>query len=435
MTTPWHGPRSRLLTTWRIARDPFGFYPQWRAVYGDTFRLRAMNGDVVASCDPAFAQDFFRLSDDEHVPFGAEASAPLVGRGSLLLLSGDRHRRERKLLMPPFHGERMRAYADTIQRVTAARCKTWSGELRIADEMKQISLEVIIRAIFGATDATRVAQYHAAVRAQLDRLNPIFLFIPALQRSFFGLSPWNRFLEARATLRGMLREDIAAARGARGGGEDILSLLVASTYEDGAPMADDDIVDELVTLLFAGHETTQTALSWAIYWLHRHPGQLLRLRGDLDALGGAPEAIARAPFLDGVVHETLRLHPILPEVIRTLTVNKKIGGHRYPAGTHLAVVTALLHQREDLYPQPEAFRPERWEDARPNPATFTPFGGGVRRCIGAALATYEIKLVLDHVIRHVDLSVIGDEQPARIGVTMGPRHGVRVRVHGPRAAA
>jgi cytochrome P450 family 110 len=431
MVAPLPGPRSRIATTRAILVDPYNNYRLWRERYGDTFLLRAMNGDVVASCDPGFVSDFFKLGHEESRPFGADATAPLVGRGSLLLLSGAAHRRERRLLTPPFHGERMRSYADVIQRAADREIASWEGEIRAAEATRRVSLAVIIRAVFGVTSQDREALYNERVRAMVDALNPIFLFFRALQVPLFGLSPWDRFLAARHELRTMLAEDVRRAREA-GGGADILSLLVNATYEDGALMADEHIIDELVTLLFAGHETTQTALAWAIYWVFRDPEELAKLRAELDPLGGDADAVSRAPRLDAVVNEALRLNPIVPDVLRTLTVEKAIGGRTYPAGTHLAVLTAMLHQREDLYPDPLAFRPDRWADSRPRPTTFTPFGGGVRRCIGAALAIYEIKLVLDRVVRGVDLEVLGEERAARTNAAMAPRDGVRVRVVGRR---
>ena len=214
--------------------------------------------------------------------------------------------------------------------------------------------------------------------------------------------------------------------------EDILSLLLAARDEAGDAMHDDELRDELMTLLFAGHETTAIAIAWACYWLHRHPPVLERLRAEVDALGDdpQPDAIVRLPYLDAVCNEVLRLHPIAPDVPRQLVGPLELAG--YTLGPPLCVDAAitLLHRREDLYPDPDSFRPERFLARRFGPFEFTPFGGGHRRCIGAAFATYELKIVLATFLRHAHLELAepGEVRPARRNIVLGPSTGVRMRL-------
>lgn len=432
------GPTGRLRTTWQVIKHPYTAYERWRATYGDTMRIPVLNGDVVASCDPAFVQDFLKLGDDEHRPFAVDAIAGVLGRGTMLVSAGERHRRQRRVVGPFFHGERMRAYAGLVGDIARARVAGWSGELRMLDEMLPISLEVIIRAVFGADTDEAAARYRAEIGEVVRRMAPMFFFSAATQRRLFGLGPWARYADARDRLHAHLVADLERCRAeqAAGGAEraDILACLADARDEDGAPMALDDAAGELAGLLFAGHETTQIALAWAIYWLHRTPETLARLREELDAAPDDPEARVKLPYLDAVVHEALRLYPIVPDVLRTLAVDKVLGGVALPAGTHVAVAAAMTHMRDDIYPEPRRFRPERFIEQRPRPWTFLPFGGGVRRCIGAGLAMFEMKLVLAEVIGGVELELLGDEQPVRRNVTLAPANGVRVRVIGRRGA-
>lgn len=425
-------PGSRLFTTWRIARDPFRAYAQWRKAHGDTYVVRAINGDVVVTCAPELIRDLFRARTDQVEPFGVKAAVPLLGPRSVLLVAGDAHRREREVLTPPFHGRRMSAYGELMQQAAHQATAHWRPGDRVVltDVFLDISLEIILRAVFGVVDDRDQARFREALQRLVATIWPAALFAPALQVSVFGLSPWDRFMAARDRFDALLADAIAARRASGDRGPDLLSLLLDSTYDDGSPMSDAAIRDELVTMLFAGHETTQIAMAWAVYRLHRRPATLQRLRAELDDSDGSPEALARLPWLDAVVQETLRLQPIVPDIVRTLSVDLELGGQAFPAGTHVAPVAALVHARADLFPDPQAFRPERFVDRKFRPWEFIPFGGGVRRCIGAALATWEMKVVLGTLIARWGLELRGEETPVRRNITMGPRHGVRATVVG-----
>lgn len=435
------GPGNFLLQTYRYTRDPYGYLARMRDTYGDPFTVRVVNGTVVMAGSPAGAQQIFTADPDTFVPFAAKAIVPLVGANSMLYLSGARHRRERKLLMPAFHGDRMRAYGETIREAAlAAAARFPRGQAFVFQDHSQwISLEVIIRAVFGVVEPARVEAVRNAILDVVNAAEPSLLFFPFLQRSILGMGPWARLQEAKARIRVLIDAELAARRSRPAqAGEDILSRMLAARHEDGSPMSDDELHDELLTLLFAGHETTGIALAWAIYWLLRTPDCMERLLSELDAEGDRPEpeVIARLPYLDAVVHETLRLHPIAPDAPRTLARPLELGGYRLPAGVAVAVASALLHIRPDTFPEPERFNPQRFLDRKFTPFEYTPFGGGARRCLGAAFATYEMKIVLATLLRANGFSLAEPREvlPGRRNVVLGPATGVRVIFTGPRKA-
>jgi cytochrome P450 len=429
------GPRSRILSSWQVLRDPFSFWEDARVRYGDTFELRAWNGDIVCTGDPAVVAEIFRADTAQVKPFRAEAFAPLLGTNSLLMLWGSAHKEHRRLLSPPFAGSRTKAFGSTFRDVTTTRAATWAdgAELRLADEFLTISLEIIVRAVFGILEPGAVASWVRDVRELVAAIDPLFLFFPVLQR--LPTRRWRTFLTRRDHLDAAIRSEIADRRASGRRGDDVLSLLLDSTHEDGAPMSEDEIRDELVTLLFAGHETTQIAMSWMVYHLVRSPACLARLRAELDAGDGGPAALMRSPYLDAAWSEALRMTPIVPDMLRTTTTPLTLAGVELPAGTHLAFVAAMVHTRPDLYPEPHVFRPERFLERKFGPSEYLPFGGGVRRCIGAGFATMEGKVVVGTLLRTFDVESLVVEEPARRNATMGVKHGVPVRVRRRVAAA
>jgi cytochrome P450 len=429
------GPKIALVQTFRYARDAYGYLLDCHKRWGDTFLIPALNGPLVMVCAPAEIQQVFAADPDTFVPFGADSYTPLLGERSLLALSGQRHRRERKLLTPAFHGARMRAYAATIRRAALAAMDQWRpGEVFTMQRSTQwISLEVILRAVFGVQDEQRIAEFRRAIVDMVDAAVPSLMFFKFMRRPWGGLSPYNRFVEVMARMEALIFGEIAARRGRpEVVGEDILSMMLAARHEDGSGMSDLELRDELLTLLFAGHETTGIALAWACYWLHRDPAALERARAEVDALGDDPdpEALAKLPYLDAVCSETLRLHPIAPDVPRTLARPLEVGGYQLAPPLGVAVTTTVLHQREALYPEPTKFRPERFLERRFSAFEYTPFGGGARRCIGAAFATYELKIVLATFLRgaHLELAEPGEVRPQRRNLVIGPGSGVRMRL-------
>ncbi|MEQ1567455.1 MAG: cytochrome P450 [Myxococcota bacterium] len=416
---------SKLWTTWKLLREPHAMWPPLAAVHGKTFRVNAWNGDIVCTADPVVLRDLFRATTDEVRPFAVDSLMSVLGAHSVLATWGPRHKEARRLLTPPFHGQRMRAYTERMREITTRTAAGWGGEIVALDEMLSISLEVIVRAVFGVDDLAQVKAHTEAIRAFVGTLRPELLFVPALLKLPFGSGP--KFLAAKDRFDAMLFDVIRERRaGARG--DDVLSMLLDATHEDGTAASDVEVRDQLVTLLFAGHETTQIAMAWMLYHLARHPAALERLAAEVDGWDGSAEALNAMPWLDAVVQETLRLHAILPDFVRTLVVPMTLGPYALPAGTHVAMIPALLHVDPELYPDPHAFRPERHLDHTFKPYELIPFGGGVRRCIGAALATWEMKVVVATLVQQHRFTSLSDEVAVRRNATAGPGSGVRLGV-------
>jgi cytochrome P450 len=348
---------------------------------------------------------------------------PALGPSSVLTLDEVEHLRQRKLLLPPFHGERVQRYGELIREVTERDIETWpiGTSFSLRPHTQQVTLAVILRAVFGVRGEDRFERAAGLVDRFARRANSITQ-LPWLQRDLGRFSPWPRFLSARAALDEFIYEEIRARRAAVdfGDRDDVLSLLLQATDEDGNPMSDEELRDELVTVLGAGHETTATALAWAVERLLRTPEALGRLRESLEA--GDDE------YLSAVIKETLRARPVIADVARKLTSPLQIGSHRIPAGIFVLPAIAAMHYRPDLYPEPEQFRPERFLDGGGDHYAWIPFGGGVRRCIGAAFAEYEMRVVLRTIFELTELRA-PDPRPERVktrNITLAPGNGTRI---------
>lgn len=430
MTPPVPGPRSALLAAVRFGADPYEFFAACKRRYGDPFAIKLAGRDLVVTGEPELARVIFTTEPDATAAFGTDHLAPLLGPSSLILLSGPRHRRERKLLTPPFHGARMRQYGALIRESAQRHAAAWRvGERFTVQRTAQaISLDVILRAVYGLRDPQRITAFEHAVLAELEALHPAFIFSRKLHRDLGPLTPWRRFMRARERSAAMTLAEIAARR-REPGGDDILAMMLAARDEDGQALTDEEVLDELRTLVFAGHETTAIGLAWAFYHLLRNPAALARLRDELAALGDSPEpeAVAAAPYLDAVVHETLRLFSIVPMAPRRLLRPLQLGPYALDAGTSVAVAATLIHQHPDLYPDPSQFRPERFLERKFSPFEFVAFGGGNRRCIGAAFALYEMKHALAAMIPRHQLRLVRDDvRPRRRNLSLGPHNGVEV---------
>ena len=430
------GPRNQVVQTLLYMRDPYGYHARCVRNYGDLYTIPAISGALVMTAHPEGARAIFTMDSELHEPFGVDTLAPILGAGSVLLLGGERHKRERKLLTPQFHGARIRAYGEIMRQSALDEAKGWqAGQIiNLQPAMQSLSLQVILRAVFGVVEPERCAHFAVAIDTFLKSAGPLVLFFPKLQREFFGMGPWARFRRAQEKFTALLDQQIAATRQRSTPGEDILSLLLAARYEDGSAMSDSAVRDELVTLLLAGHETSAQGLCWAFYFLHRLPSVRARLLAEIDPLGldAEPEVIAAQPYLEAVCNESLRINPIIAEVARSLRKPLSFGGYTLPAGVAFSPSVSGIHRRPDLYPEPETFRPERFLERKFSPFEFIPFGGGSRRCVGAAFALYEMKLVLFTLLRRYKLALVSDRPivPALRGLTLGPKGGVPMRVEG-----
>jgi cytochrome P450 len=354
----------------RYLRDPLGFLSRFREQYGDIFTVRfPFFARLVYVASPELVKEVFTGSPAIFHAGAANATVlePALGPSSVLTLDDEAHLRQRKLLLPPFHGERVRRYGELIEEVTRREMETWPvGEpFELRPHTQRITLSVILRAVFGIKDEDRVDRAAELIDRFSGRVTTL-IRLPYLRRDLGPGSPWRRFQRARSDLDDFIFEEIALRRAEAEGKEreDVLSLLLRARHDDGSPMSDSELRDELITVVGAGHETTATALAWAIERLLRNPRALGRLRESI--------AAGRSDYLAATVRETLRVRPVIIDVARKLTAPATIGGYELPAGVFVAPAIASLHQREDFYPQPEEFRPERFLEDKPRPTRGFP---------------------------------------------------------------
>jgi cytochrome P450 family 135 len=427
-TLPPGPTTSRPLQTLRWIYRPGAMLEDCHRRYGDMFTLRIANeGTWVFLADPDAIKQVF--TGDPRVLHAGEANVvvlPLLGHHSVLVLDEAAHMSQRKLMLPPFHGERMRGYEETMAEVAAEEIESWpAGQpYAVRPAMQRITLEVIIRTVFGVQDDARRERLRAALGTALEwGTNPRRMAMLAVLGPR-RLARSNLFARVRAPADELIYEEIRQRRGATDLEErdDVLSLLLQARHEDGSPMTDEELRDELMTLLVAGHETTASSLAWAVERLVRNPRVLERLRDEVTS--GDDE------YVDAVCKETLRLRPILALVLRRLTEPMEIGGRLLPAGVNLAPCIYLVHRRPDVYPEPHAFRPERFIEQPAGTYTWIPFGGGVRRCLGASFALLEMRVVLRELVSRLELRA-ADSQPERIArraITLVPERGGEVVV-------
>jgi cytochrome P450 family 110 len=430
---------------------PIGLMEHCAKRYGDLFTIQLGKiGGVVFCSHPQMIQEIFTL--DPQLCFAGASNAllaPLLGDTSLILLDDKPHQRQRQLLMPPFHGDRMRTYSDLIVDITKQVASGWCrGEtFNVRNAIQDISLQVILKAVFGVTNAQRYEALRKLLPSMIDQVSSPFtssiLFIPALQKDLGAWSPWGKFVRQRSQLNQLLYQEIAERRAnfdqaADPNRTDILTLMLAARDEDGQPMTDGELRDELLTLLLAGHETTASAITWALYWIARSPVILARLLTELDTCEDLDDAktLSRLPYLSAVCSETLRIYPVAPIAFpRVLKVPMTLMGHSFAPGTRLAPCIYLTHHRPDLYPNPDIFEPERFLTRTYSAYEFIGFGGGNRRCLGMAFALFEMKRVLATLLTqfHFELPNSQPIKPTRRGVTLAPPAQLSLRLVGHRA--
>ncbi|MGH2924676.1 MAG: cytochrome P450 [Solirubrobacterales bacterium] len=417
------GPRLPLaVQTARLMARPVPFLEDCRRRFGETFSARLLRaGRMVFISDPASLKRLFSADRENTLSPGRNAIlAPLLGRRSLLVLEGEDHMRRRRLMLPPFHGERMRAYETVMADAAEREVSEWplDAPFRLHPSMQAITLEVILRAVFGVEDDRRRTELRRSLVAILSTTRSplaIGLTIPGVRR----LPAYRRMAAKVADADRLLFAEIAERRADPGLAErsDILSMLVAARFDDGSSMTDVELRDQLMTLLLAGHETTATALAWAFDLLFRAPDAFERVRAEVDGGGDA--------YLDAAVEETLRIRPVVPFVGRQLSSATELGGYMLPAATVVMPAIYLAHTRPEAFPDPYAFRPERFLDGGPPTYSWVPFGGGTRRCIGAAFAQFEMRVVLRTILSRARLAPAseGPERIVRRNVTLSPRDG------------
>lgn len=433
------GPRApAFVQTGRWVRRPTEFFETCRVAYGPRFTMRLLFGPpLVNLTDPAEIKEMFGAAPDVLEPgLGGKVLEPLLGARSVLVLDGQDHLRQRRLMLPAFHGERMAALTSVLEEVTAREVASWPRDepIELHARLQGLTLEVILRAVFGLDPGPRLDALRAVLTEYLEEGSKPVNMLGGLQRDLGPRSPWGRFLRIRARALALIEAEIARRRvevAADHG--DVLAMLLGATEEDGTPMPDLDIRDELMTLLVAGHETTASQLAWTAERLVRTPAVLARAQAAVD---GGDEA-----YLTATIQEALRCRPVLmfaqPRfVARDITV----GDFTYAAGScALTANVHLVHNDPAIYPAPDDFRPERYLEQGPGTFTWLPFGGGRRRCLGQAFAMLEMRVVLRALLGSADLAVApdvaaADERRLRRHITVSPAQGARVVLQVRRAA-
>jgi cytochrome P450 len=410
----------------RLARDPIGYLDGLQARYGDAFTIPVpLFGKIAYFAHPDAVKDLFR--GDPTAFHAGEANegplGPVLGTNSVIVLDEDAHMRERKLLLPPFHGDRMHEYARIFADTAAAEVGRWPvGEpFALRPRMQALSLEVLLRSVLGVTDEARLAEYHRRVSHMMKVSNAI-VWVQALRRDLGRWSPWGRFVRARAEFDELVHEEIDRGRAdpRLAEREDVLSLLLQARREDGSPMTREELRDELVTVILAGHETTATGLSWFFERVLRHPGVEERLRAELES--------GEEAYLEATVREVFRVRPPFFDVVRRVTRDVELGGWLVPARSYVGLSIILVQRRADVYEAPLEFRPERFLGESPGGYTWIPFGGSVRRCIGAAFSLLEMKVIAGTILQHARMSV-PDPRPERAKahhIMLAPARGARI---------
>jgi cytochrome P450 len=406
------------------------FLDACRRRYGDVVTMStAFDSKFVMVFDPDLLKKVFQAPPDRLRAGEANALlGQILGERSVLVLDGAEHLRQRKLMLPPFHGKRLKAYEDTMRAAADRAIDSWEiGEpFTMLPAMQQVTLDVIMHAVWGLEEGPHAEELKRRVRAVIEPLSRRFgVVVLALSGGRFGdRKAVQRFEQRRRELDEMIYEEIAQRRAATDleAREDVFSMLLGARDEDGAPMTDQELRDELVTLLVAGHETTATGLAWAFDLLLRNPRVMQRLK---DTLAEGEET-----YLDAVVKEALRLRPVIPGIGRVVRGEPfELGGYTVPPGTEINPSIGVIHRRGDRYPKPGEFRPERFlEENPPDTYTWVPFGGGTRRCLGASFALLEMKVVIKRVLERTELRPVGrkPEKVERRGITLVPAEGVRV---------
>lgn len=427
--------RSTLIETLKLIADPISFLDRYHQSFGDTFTVPVLginSPPVIFFSSPEAIREIFAIPSEQFdFARATHVFRPLMGDSSIVLQEGRSHQRLRQLLMPPFHGERMRLYGIAIEEITERVTEAWQSKkvISLSQYLPKITLEIILQIVFGLSLGERYQKIKSLLTELLeDVTKPLFsslFFFPPLQQDMGAWSPWGNFVRRREAIDRLIYAEITERRqDFHPDQTDILTLLLSAKDETGASMSDTELRDQLVSLLLLGYETTAGSLAWAFYLIHRHPSVLAKLRSELAAVGDQnPETIAQLPYLNAVTQEIMRLHPIA--LIGTPRMTKEqmnINQKSLEPGVVVIPCIYLAHQRQATYPQPREFQPERFLSQKYSPTEYLPFGGGARGCIGSAFAMYEMKLIIANILTRFNLKLVDPNpvKPVRRGITIVP---------------
>ncbi|HWH20405.1 MAG TPA: cytochrome P450 [Solirubrobacterales bacterium] len=434
MPLPPELPRSPLWQTLAWTFRPLAFMARGRAEIGDAFSVTftGFERPMVLISDPDAVRALYTERRNGLPPGRSFQLEPILGPRSVLLLTGDEHIARRRLMLPPFHGERMRSYEGIVEEIVSAEIDSWplGREFPIHARMQAVTLEVILRAVFGVAEGPRLDRLRGMLGNLLVETGSPTMILRALIARRRGQDPLGSVRPRLDQVDEALFAEMAdhRLRPDLEQRDDILSMLMTATFEDGTSMDDKELRDQLMTLLLAGHETTATALAWTFDLLLRHPVELGLLRGSLENGEDA--------YLKATISESLRLRPVVPLAGRRLAEDLVTDDLELPAGTDVTAAIWLTHTDPKLYPDPFAFRPERFLEAAPETYGWIPFGGGVRRCLGAAFAEFEMRIALREILLRCELRK-ADPRPERTGrrnITFSPRAGTPVVIDSRRPA-
>jgi cytochrome P450 len=424
--TPWQ--------QWHNFAEPRDMHDWLRNTHGDLAAMHFQGRDHVLVMTPQSAREVFTQDPDMYDAFWKESFAGMNGQDSLWVLIGERHRKERLLFAPAVHANHYRSYGETIRKIARHRFDAWQpGKmLKAVDTTMMISLDVIMSLVFGVEEGPVMDEGRKLIHTLTHTAHPLIVFYPKLQRPWFPL--WWPYVNAKKNLYAWMQKRLDERRANNIDVGDVMGVLMKATDEKGNPVSDEHICNELLSVLTAGQMTTAVALAWALYELGRHPEVVAKMRAELEAAGPNPDpsVILTLPYLDAVSKETVRLHPILSECARIPMEAMQVGGRTVRPPQALVVSIVSIHHDPNTYPEPDMFRPERFLERKYNIYEFLPFGGGHRRCMGAGLAEYTIRLSLAEAVTHWDFETTGVDKDIRHDLAMGPKYGVPLRIIGRR---
>ena len=416
------------LQQWQYFSEPRATEAWLRERFGEVAPIYFQGHDSVLVLTSEGARQVFSADPDGYEALQKDSLAGLSGDGTLWVLDGDEHRRERQLFAPAVHASYLGKQGETIRAITRQHIDKWQpGQtIRAIDTTLDISLDVIMRLVFGVEEGELMGEGHAVLAGLTRNVHPLLVIFPWLQRPWFPL--WWRFARARDRCTIWANRLLVVRRARNTYGDDVLGRLLAAQDIDGHPVSDAHILNELMLILASGHQTTGEALALAIYELSRHPEVVSKLRAELESAEANPTDVLKLPYVSAVCNETLRLHSIAPHTGRLLLAPLEILGYAIPAGHALVISIVGIHHDPTLYPEPDAFKPERFIERKYSVYEFLPYGGGHRRCPGAVLADYELRIAVAEIVQRWDFEPAAVDYDIRQDLTMGPKYGVRVRI-------